>query len=80
MSSFISAGFGSFVNSGKVTAVLSPDSAPIRRRIAKAREDGAVIDATYGRKIRSVLCLDNGQMMLCAIAADTITQRLNGEE
>lgn len=79
MSKFISAGFGSFVSSDKILAILHPDSAPVRRQIQEARGRSEVIDATYGRKIRSVLYLEGGQIMLCAIAPETLNERVNQE-
>ena len=71
MSRFVSAGFGSFVDADKVTAILPPDSAPIRRRIQEAKEAGMLIDATFGRKVRTVLYMIQGTVMVCAIATET---------
>lgn len=78
MSKFVSAGFGSYVDAEKIAAVLQPDSAPVRRRIQEAKEASQLIDATYGRKIRAVLYMENGWIMICAIGADTMAERLNG--
>ena len=77
MSRFVSAGFGSFVDADKVTAILPPDSAPIRRRIQEAKEAGMLIDATFGRKVRTVLYMIQGTVMVCAIATETMAERLN---
>ena len=77
MSRFVSAGFGSYVDADKTIAILSPDSAPIRRKIQEAKEAGTLIDATYGRKIRTVLCMEGGAVMVCAIATETMAERLN---
>lgn len=77
MSKFISAGFGSYVDAEKVEALLAPDSAPIRRKIQEAKEAGRLIDATYGRKIRTVLYLESGDIMILAIATETMAERLN---
>ena len=77
MSRFISAGFGEDVDAEKVVALLQPDSAPIRRKIQEAKESGLLIDATYGRKVRTVLFMQNGAIMICGIATETMAERLN---
>ena len=80
---FISIGFGSIVNASKISAVVSPESAPVKRLIAESRQRGPLIDATYGRKTRSVLVMESGQLVLSLITAETIAQRLqqrNGVE
>lgn len=77
MSRFISAGFGSFVDADKVVALLQPDSAPVRRKIQEAKEAGHLIDATYGRKIRTVLYMQSGDIMICGIATETMAERMN---
>ena len=76
---FVSVGFGSNVCVDRVVAVLNPDSAPIRRRIQEAKEAHELIDATYGRKIRAVLIMDSGHVMVTAIAPDTLVARMNSE-
>lgn len=74
---FVSIGFGSIVNVSKISAVVSPESAPIKRLISEARQKGTLIDATYGRKTRSVIIMESGQVVLSLITADTVAQRLN---
>ncbi len=74
---FISIGFGSIVNASKISAVVSPESAPVKRLIAESRQKGTLIDATYGRKTRSVIVMESGQLVLSLITAETIAQRLN---
>ena len=74
---FISIGFGSIVNASKISAVVSPESAPVKRLIAESRQRGTLIDATYGRKTRSVIVMESGQLVLSLITAETIAQRLN---
>ena len=59
MNSLIHIGFGNIVNAGKIIAVVSPDSAPVKRMVQKARELGTAIDATQGRKTKSVLVMEN---------------------
>ena len=74
--SLVSIGFGSVIHAERLIAVLNADSAPIRRKIQEAREKGQLIDASYGRKTRSVLVMDSGQIILSAIMPETITARV----
>ncbi len=60
----------------KVVAIISPESAPIKRMVQEARERNTLIDATFGRKTRSVLIMDNGQIILSALQAETISHRI----
>ena len=76
-SRFINIGFGSLVNASRVVALVSPESAPIKRLIQDAREKGNIIDATYGRKTRSVLVMDSGHVVLSLITPETIGIRLS---
>lgn len=76
----INIGFGSVVCAGRVLAVLSPESAPIKRVIQEARERSMLIDASYGRKTKSVLLMDTDHVLLSAIAAETIASRLETEQ
>ena len=64
------------VMGNKVVAIISPESAPIKRMIQEARERNTLIDATFGRKTRSVLMMDNGQIILSALQAETISHRI----
>ena len=73
-------GYGSIVNADRVIAILSADSAPIKRSIQEARDAGKLIDATYGRKTRSVLVMDSGHLLISAIASETIAGRAGGKE
>ena len=79
MNSLIHIGFGNIVNEGKIIAVLSPDSAPVKRMVQKARELGTAIDATQGRKTKSVLVMENSQLVLSALLPETIAQRAQAE-
>ena len=72
----ISIGFGNAVAAARILAVVSPDSAPIKRVVQEARERNTLIDATFGRKTRSVLIMDNGQIILSALQAETISHRI----
>lgn len=73
-------GFGNVVFGNKVVAMISPESAPIKRLINDARERGKLVDATYGRKTRAVIILDSDHVILSAIAHDTIAHRANLKE
>ena len=76
---FISIGFGNMVSAGRVVTLVSPDSAPVKRLIQDAREAGRVVDVTCGRRTRSVILTDSDHVILSAIQAETICNRLNGE-
>ena len=71
----INIGFGNIVCANRVVAVVSPESAPIKRAIAEARDSGKLIDATYGRRTRAVLVIDSGHIVLSAIQPETIAHR-----
>lgn len=75
----INIGFGNMVSQGRLIAVISPESAPIKRIISDARERGNLIDATYGRKTRAVLVMDSGHLVLSAIQPETVAGRLEHE-
>ena len=76
-SSFVSIGFKSLINSNRIIAVVSPESAPIKRIIADAKQNNMLIDATYGRKTRSVIIMDSGHVVLSLIGSETIGTRLS---
>ena len=71
----INIGFGSMVASGRVLAIVAPDSAPIKRVIQEARERGMLIDASYGRKTQAVILMDTDHVILSAIPTETISAR-----
>ena len=72
----ISIGFGNAVAAARILAVVSPDSAPIKRMVQETRERGMLIDATYGRKTASVLIMDSDHVVLSALAAERLAPRL----
>ena len=77
----INIGFGNMVSAGRIIAIISPDSAPIKRIISDAREKSLLIDATYGRRTRAVIITDNGSLILSAIQPETVAARLqSGDE
>ena len=69
-------GFGNMVSANRVMAIISPESAPIKRMVQDARDKGLLIDATYGRKTRAVLVMGSGQIVLSAIQPETVAHRL----
>lgn len=75
MNKLIHIGFGNIVNTAKIIAIVSPDSAPVRRLVQKAKETGTAIDATQGRKTKSVLVMENSQIVLSALLPETIAGR-----
>ncbi|MBE6989446.1 MAG: DUF370 domain-containing protein [Ruminococcaceae bacterium] len=72
----INIGFGNLVSAQRLLAVVSPDSAPIKRLIQEARDRGMLIDATYGRKTAAVLIMDSDHVVLSALAADRLATRM----
>lgn len=79
MDKLIHIGFGNLVNVGKIIAIVSPDSAPVKRLVQRAREAGEAIDATQGRKTKAVLVMENSQLVLSALLPETIAQRAQAE-
>lgn len=76
----INIGFGNLVAAQRLLTVISPDSAPIKRLIQEARDRGMLIDASYGRKTRSVLIMDTDHVILSAVQPETIAGRLMERE
>lgn len=72
---FISIGLGNFVSADQVTAIVSPESAPIKRLVSEAKDKGVAVDSTYGRRTRSVLIMSSGQVVLSSIQPSTIIER-----
>ncbi len=79
MGRLIHIGFGNVVNTEKIIAIVSPDSAPIKRMVQKAKETGMAIDATQGRKTKAVLVMENSQIVLSALLPETIAGRAQTE-
>lgn len=71
----VNIGFGNIVSANRVIAIVSPESAPIKRIISDARERGQLIDATYGRRTRAVIITDSGHVVLSAIQPETVANR-----
>ena len=77
MSRLLNIGFGNFVNTEKILGIVLPDSAPAKRLIAHAKEDETIIDATQGRKTKSVIITEGERIILSALQPDTIAGRFN---
>ena len=75
----LNVGFGNMVSAGRIVAVIAPDSAPVKRMVQEARDDGHLIDATAGRRTRAVLMMDTGQVVLSAVQPETIAGRLQSD-
>ena len=73
---FINVGFGNMVSASRIVAIASPDSAPIKRLISDAKDDNRIIDVSCGRRTRAIIITDSEHVILSAIAAETITNRL----
>jgi len=72
----INIGFGNIVSASRIIAIVSPESAPIKRVVSEARERGLLIDATYGRRTRAVIVSDSGHIILSAVQPETVKHRL----
>ncbi len=75
----INIGFGNIVSANRLIAIVSPESAPIKRIVQDARAKGSLIDATYGRRTRAVLITDSDQVILSAVQPETVAHRLVGK-
>lgn len=71
----ISIGLGNFVAYDRVIAIVSPESAPVKRMIQEAKDKGTAVDATYGRRTRAVIVMDSGQLVLSSIQPETVVDR-----
>ena len=77
MAKLINVGFGNVVNSRKIVAVVSPDAAPVKRKIQSVKGTRTLIDATQGRKTKSVILTGSGHLVLSALTPETLTARCN---
>lgn len=76
----VDVGFGSMISPRRLVALIGPDSAPVKRMVQEAREAGSLIDATYGRRTRSVLVMDSGHIILSALESEAVSDRMNERE
>jgi extracellular matrix regulatory protein A len=72
----INIGFGNIASANRIISIVSPESAPIKRIIQDARDKGALIDATYGRRTRAVIVMDSDHVILSAVQPETVANRL----
>ena len=75
----INIGFGNMVAAGRLVAIVSPESAPIKRIIQDAKERGTLIDATYGRRTRAVLVMDSDHVILSSVQPETVANRMSDD-
>ncbi len=73
----INIGFGNMVSASRVVAIISPESAPVKRIIQEARENRVLVDATYGRRTRAVIITDSDHVILSSLQPETVANRLN---
>ena len=76
----INIGFGNMVSASRLVAIVSPESAPIKRIVQDAKERGSLIDATYGRRTRAVISMDSDHVVLSAVQPETVANRLNDRD
>ena len=76
----INIGFGNMASADRVVAIVSPESAPIKRIIQDAKEQGTLIDATYGRRTRAVLVMDSDHVILSSVQPETVANRMTDDE
>ena len=76
----INIGFGNIVSANRIISIISPESAPIKRLIQEARDNGVLIDATYGRRTRAVIITDSGHIILSAVQPETVAHRLTSRD
>lgn len=77
---FINVGFGNVILDERVVAIIAPESAPAKRMVGEAKDNGRIIDCTSGRRTKSVIVTDSDHVILSALAVDVIAERLNGIE
>ncbi|MBR6705997.1 MAG: DUF370 domain-containing protein [Clostridia bacterium] len=75
----VNIGFGNIANASRIIALVSPDSAPVKRLVQDARDAGHLVDGTAGRRTRTVLVMDNGSVVLSSLLPETLSVRLQGE-
>ncbi|MGI6484981.1 MAG: DUF370 domain-containing protein [Thermoanaerobacterales bacterium] len=76
----VNIGFGNIVSANRIIAIVSPESAPIKRIIQEARDRGMLVDATYGRRTRAVIITDSDHIILSAVQPETVAHRLGSTE
>ena len=79
MADFINVGFGNMVNGDKIISMVSTDAAPVKRMIQNARDEGKAVDATCGRRTRTVLVMESDHLILSALTTDTLSSRCHNK-
>lgn len=80
MARLLNIGFGNVVNTDKIVSIITPDSAPAKRLIQKAKEEDRIVDATQGRRTRGIILVDGNKVILSALQPDTLAGHFNGRE
>ena len=75
----VNIGFGSYVSPDRIIAAVDPESNPIKRIVTQGKETGKLVDATYGRKTKTVLIMDSGHVILCPLTPESVSQRISGK-
>ena len=75
----VNIGFGNMISAERMIAIVSPESAPVKRTVQEARDRGMVVDGTYGRRTRAVLIMDSDHVVLSALQPETVAARFAGE-
>ncbi len=76
----VNIGFGNMISAERVVAVVSPESAPVKRMVQEAKDKGNLIDASHGRKTKAVLITDSDHIVLTYLPTDKIAEKINGED
>ena len=76
----VNIGFGNVIHAERIIAVVSPDSAPIKRMVQEGKDRGTVIDASFGRKTRAVIVMDSDHIVLSYLMVETVSARIGGDE
>ena len=76
----INIGFGNIVSANRIIAIVSPESAPIKRIVQEAKDDGMAVDATCGRRTRAVIIMDSGHVVLSAVQPETVAGRVEKDD
>ena len=80
MPGIVNIGFGNMVNADKIVAIVNPDSAPAKRIVQKAKEEETIVDATQGRRTKSILIMDSDHIILSALQPETLAGRFPGSD
>ena len=76
----INIGFGNMVSANRIVAIVSPESAPIKRVVREAEDKGVLVNATYGRRSRAVIVMDSGHIVLSSVQPETVANRISEKD